>query len=165
MPKVGWLVGSDSDIPKCRPGIELLMRFGVDVCARVISAHRTPESAAKFAGTAEEEGIEVVVCAAGMAAHLAGVVAAHTVLPVIGLPMNASALNGMDALLATVQMPPGVPVAAVGIDNSLNAALLAAQILAVRCPDIRERLRGYKREMAQKVQEKDTKVQSEVASW
>ncbi len=100
-----------------------------------------------------------------MAAHLAGVVAAHTVLPVIGLPMNASALNGMDALLATVQMPPGVPVAAVGVDNALNAALLAAQILAVRYSDIRERLRAYKREMAQKVHDKDTKLQSEIASW
>ncbi len=165
MPKVGWLVGSDSDIPKCRPGIELLMRFGVDVSARVMSAHRTPDDAAKFASSAEAEGIDVIVCAAGMAAHLAGVVAAHTVLPVIGLPMNASALNGMDALLATVQMPPGVPVAAVGVDNALNAALLAAQILAVRYSDIRERLRAYKREMAQKVHDKDTKLQSEIASW
>ncbi len=165
MPKIGWLVGSDSDIPKCRPGIEQLKRFGVDVCVRVISAHRTPDAAAKFSGAAEDEGIEVIVCAAGMAAHLAGVVAAHTVLPVIGLPMNASSLNGMDALLSTVQMPPGVPVAAVGVDNSLNAALLASQMLAVRYPDIRERLRAYKRDMAQKVHEKDTKVQSEIASW
>ena len=165
MPKIGWLVGSDSDIPKCRPGIELLKRFDVDVLARVISAHRTPDAAAKFAGSAEDEGIEVIVCAAGMAAHLAGVIAAHTVLPVIGLPMNASSLNGMDALLSTVQMPPGVPVAAVGVDNSLNAALLSLQMLAVRYPDIRERLRAYKRDMAQKVHEKDTKVQSEIASW
>ncbi len=165
MPKVGWLLGSDSDLPKCRPGIELLKRFGIEVSARVISAHRTPDDAAAYAADAEGEGLEAIVCAAGMAAHLAGVIAAHTVLPVIGLPMNASSLNGMDALLATVQMPPGVPVAAVGVDNALNAALLAAQMLAVRYPELRERLRAHKREMARKVKDKDIKLQSEIASW
>ncbi len=165
LPKIGWIVGSDSDIPKCRPGIELLRRFGVDVYARVMSAHRTPDDAAAFAAKAEGEGVEVIVCAAGMAAHLAGVMAAHTILPVIGLPLNASCMNGLDALLSTVQMPPGVPVATVGVDNALNAALLAAQILAVRYPGVKEHLRKYKGDMAWKVREKDMKAQSEIASW
>ncbi|MDQ3461447.1 MAG: 5-(carboxyamino)imidazole ribonucleotide mutase [Actinomycetota bacterium] len=129
--KVGVLMGSTSDAAKMAPAVETLRGFGIDVDERVLSAHRTPEAVAELAKGAREAGYVAFVCGAGMAAHLAGAVAAHTTLPVIGVPLSGGALNGVDALYATVQMPKGVPVATVAIDGALNAALLVVQMLAV----------------------------------
>lgn len=154
-PKVAVVMGSDSDYPKLQPCFELLQRFGVEAEASVCSAHRTPEKAAEFARNAETNGIEIIIAAAGKAAHLAGVMAAHTTIPVIGIPIKSSDLNGIDSLLSTVQMPAGVPVATVAIDGAENAALLAVQILSVAYSDLREKMREYKKEMAKKVEEKD----------
>ena len=123
-PKVALIMGSDSDFEKLKSCVAKLKEFKIEVDVNVISAHRTPDKAAEFAKNAEENGIEVIICAAGMAAHLGGVIAAHTTVPVIGIPIK-STLEGMDALLATVQMPPGIPVATVGIDNGTNAAILS----------------------------------------
>ena len=130
-PKVALIMGSDSDFEKLKSCVAKLKEFKIEVDVNVISAHRTPDKAAEFAKNAENNGIEVIICAAGMAAHLGGVIAAHTTVPVIGIPIK-STLEGMDALLATVQMPPGIPVATVGIDNGTNAAILAAQMLAIK---------------------------------
>ncbi|CAN5687171.1 hypothetical protein BH24ACT2_BH24ACT2_13760 [soil metagenome] len=124
-------MGSTSDAAKMAPAVETLRGFGIDVDERVLSAHRTPEAVAELAKGAREAGYVAFVCGAGMAAHLAGAVAAHTTLPVIGVPLSGGALNGVDALYATVQMPKGVPVATVAIDGALNAALLVVQMLAV----------------------------------
>ena len=129
--KVGVLMGSTSDAAKMAPAVETLRGFGIDVDERVLSAHRTPEAVAELAKGAREAGYVAFVCGAGMAAHLAGAVAAHTTLPVIGVPLSGGALNGVDALYATVQMPKGVPVATVAIDGARNAALLVVQMLAV----------------------------------
>ena len=129
--KVGILMGSANDKEKVAPAEEILGRFGVEVEAHVMSAHRTPDDVAAFARAARDEGFGVIICAAGMAAALPGAVAAHTTLPVIGLPLSGSALNGVDALYAAVQMPPGVPVACVAIDGAKNAGILAAEILSV----------------------------------
>jgi 5-(carboxyamino)imidazole ribonucleotide mutase len=141
-PSVGILVGSESDLPvleKCTARLEAL---GIDYELEVRSAHRTPESVAAYVASAPERGIKVFICAAGMAAHLAGAVAARTNLPVIGIPIAAGTLGGFDALLATVQMPSGVPVATVAINGAANAAVLAAQILALSDPDLAQRLEG-----------------------
>lgn len=159
MQKVLVIMGSDSDLPKLRPCLDTLDEYGVPYSARVCSAHRTPDLAAELAQSAEKEGYGVIIAAAGLAAHLAGVMAAHTVLPVIGLPIAAGALNGLDALYATVQMPPGVPVAVVAIDGAKNAALLAIQILAGSSADLRMRLHQAKKDMAEAVLKKDAKVQ------
>lgn len=159
MQKVLVIMGSDSDLPKLRPCLDTLDEYGVPYSARVCSAHRTPDLAAELAQSAEKEGYGVIIAAAGLAAHLAGVMAAHTVLPVIGLPIAAGALNGLDALYATVQMPPGVPVAVVAIDGAKNAALLAIQILAGSSADLRIRLHRAKKDMAEAVLKKDAKVQ------
>lgn len=132
--------------------------------AHVLSAHRTPAEAGAFASSARQNGFGVIIAAAGKAAHLAGVLAGHTTLPVIGVPMKASVLDGMDALLATVQMPKGVPVATVAIDGADNAALLAAQILAVSEPALADKLEAQKQEMARQVLEKDKKLQAEAAA-
>lgn len=129
--KVAVLMGSTNDKEQMAPAAEVLGRFGVEVEEKVLSAHRTPEEVGAFAATARDEGFAVIICGAGLAAHLAGAVAARTTLPVIGVPLSGGALEGQDALLATVQMPPGVPVATVGIDGAANAGLLAVQILAV----------------------------------
>ena len=129
--KVAILMGSASDKEKMRPAGETLEKFGIEVDERVLSAHRNAEKVTTLASTARENGYSAFICAAGMAAHLAGVVAAHTTLPVIGVPMSGGALNGVDALYSTVQMPKGVPVATVAIDGAMNAALLVVQILAV----------------------------------
>ena len=129
--KVAILMGSASDKEKMRPAGETLAAFGIEVDERVLSAHRNAEAVTTLAGSARENGYSAFICAAGMAAHLAGVVAAHTTLPVVGVPMSSGALNGVDALYSTVQMPKGVPVATVAIDGALNAALLVVQILAV----------------------------------
>ncbi len=152
------VMGSDSDLPKRKGCLETLGQFGVPFEVDVISAHRTPDRAHEFASSAEERGIRVVIAAAGGAAHLAGVLASLTTLPVIGVPISSSALHGVDALYATVQMPPGVPVATVGVDASKNAAILATQILAGADPALREKLKNYKAQMARSVQEKSRKL-------
>ena len=129
--KVAVLMGSTSDAAKMAPAVETLRRFGMEVDERVLSAHRTPEAVVELARGARDAGYVAFICGAGMAAHLAGAVAAHTTLPVVGVPLSGGALNGVDALYATVQMPKGVPVATVAIDGALNAALLVVQMLAI----------------------------------
>ncbi|MBO4584859.1 MAG: 5-(carboxyamino)imidazole ribonucleotide mutase [Clostridia bacterium] len=140
MLKVGIIIGSASDLEKVAPAAKALREFGVPYEAKVLSAHRTPDEAAAFAASARENGFGALICAAGKAAHLAGAVAARTTLPVIGIPVKASALEGLDALLSTVQMPAGIPVATVAIDGAANAALLAVQILAVTDASLAEKL-------------------------
>ncbi len=150
MKKVGILMGSDSDLPIVEKCLAVLQDYGVPMEVHVYSAHRTPEEAKGFAMHAAQNGFGVIICAAGMAAHLAGAVAANTILPVIGLPCSSKSLDGMDALLSTVMMPPGIPVATVGIDTAKNAALLAIQILAVSDESLAKKLleeRDRNREM------------------
>lgn len=140
MLKVGIIMGSKSDSEKVAPAAKTLREFGVPYEVKVLSAHRTPDEAAGFAASARENGFGALICAAGKAAHLAGAIAARTTLPVIGIPVKASALEGLDALLSTVQMPAGIPVATVAIDGAANAALLAVQILAVTDASLAEKL-------------------------
>lgn len=160
--KVAVIMGSDSDLPVVEKAIKTLKNFGVPFEAHVMSAHRTPAAACDFASKAAENGFGVIIAAAGKAAHLGGVLAAHTVLPVIGIPMKSSALDGLDALLATVQMPSGVPVATVAIDGAENAALLAIQILAVSDEALAQKLLEKKKDMAESVAKKDKKLQDEL---
>ncbi len=141
-PSVGILVGSESDLPVLERCTARLEELGIEHEIEVRSAHRNPESVSEYAQTARERGLKVIICAAGMAAHLAGAVAARTNLPVIGIPVAAGPLNGFDALLATVQMPSGVPVATVAVNGAVNAAVLAAQILALSDPQLADRLEG-----------------------
>ena len=148
-------MGSDSDLPVVGKAIDKLKEFGVPVEAHVMSAHRTPEAAAAFSAEAADKGFGVIIAAAGKAAHLAGVLAAHTVLPVIGIPVKSSTLDGLDALLATVQMPSGIPVATVAIDGAENAALLAVQMLALSDEMLKNRLLAMKKTMAEGVLAKD----------
>ena len=148
MPHVAILMGSAKDEPKVAAAGEMLDRFGVEYHQVVASAHRSPDRVASFASQAREQGYKVIIAAAGKAAHLAGAVAAQTTLPVIGLPIAAGGMGGLDALLATVQMPTGVPVATVAVDGSANAALLALQILAVEDADLARALQKYKEELA-----------------
>ena len=155
MKKVAVIMGSDSDLPVVGKAIDKLKSFGVPVEAHVMSAHRTPAAAAAFASSAAREGFGVIIAAAGKAAHLAGVLAAHTVLPVIGIPVKSSTLDGLDALLATVQMPSGIPVATVAIDGAENAAILAVQMLALEDAELRTKLLEMKESMARAVLEKD----------
>ena len=162
--KVAVIMGSDSDFPVVKNAITELKSFGVPYEAHVMSAHRTPALAADFAENAEANGFGVIICAAGMAAHLAGVIAGHTTLPVIGIPIKSTALDGMDALLATVQMPPGIPVATVGIDSAANAAILAVQMLALSDPALAEALAKMKQDMADGVARKDAALQEQVNS-
>lgn len=162
MKKVAVIMGSDSDFPIVSKAVAELKAFGVPYECRVMSAHRTPSAACDFASDARENGFGAIICAAGMAAHLAGVIAAHTTLPVIGIPMKSAALDGMDALLATVMMPPGVPVATVGIDGAKNAALLAVQILAVSDAELAKKLQDAKQKMAEGVREKDRALQEKL---
>ena len=161
-PKVALIMGSDSDFEKLKSCVAKLKEFKIEVDVNVISAHRTPDKAAEFAKNAEKNGIEVIICAAGMAAHLGGVIAAHTTVPVIGIPIK-STLEGMDALLATVQMPPGIPVATVGIDNGTNAAILAAQMLAIKYDYLKDALKDAKVKMVEGVEKKDEKIKKAVA--
>lgn len=161
--KVAVIMGSDSDLPVVKPAIEKLKSFGIGVEAHVMSAHRTPEAAAKFSSEAAANGFGVIIAAAGKAAHLAGVLAAHTTLPVIGIPVKSSTLDGLDALLATVQMPSGIPVATVAINGSENAAILAAQMLAISNPELAKQLSDMKNKMKESVEEKDKKLQAELA--
>ncbi len=143
-PRVGILVGSKSDMPVLERCTTRLEELGIEYELEVRSAHRNPESVSEYAGTARERGLKVIICAAGMAAHLAGAVAARTTLPVIGIPVAAGTLGGLDSLLATVQMPSGVPVATVAVNGAANAAVLAAQILALSDPDLAQKLEGTK---------------------
>ena len=162
MKKVAVIMGSDSDFPVVSKACAELKAYGVPYECRVMSAHRTPSAACDFASDARENGFGVIICAAGMAAHLAGVIAGHTTLPVIGIPMKSAALDGMDALLSTVMMPPGVPVATVGIDGAKNAALLAVQILALSDEGLAEKLLAEKKKMADGVAAKDKALQAKL---
>ncbi len=161
MKKVAIVMGSDSDLPILTPAIEKLKGFSIPHEVRVISAHRTPMQAIEFASKAEENGFGVIIAAAGKAAHLAGVLAGNTTLPVIGIPVKASVLDGMDALLATVQMPSGIPVATVAIDGSANAAILAAQILALSDETLASELKKMREKMTSEVVEKDKKIKAQ----
>lgn len=161
--KVAVIMGSDSDLPVVKDAITKLKSFGVEVEARVMSAHRTPHEACEFASKAVENGFGVIIAAAGKAAHLGGVLAAHTTLPVIGIPIKSSTLDGLDALLATVQMPSGIPVATVAINGAENAAILAVQMLAVYDEELAAKLAQMKKDMAQAVMAKDEKLQQAVA--
>ena len=163
MKKVGIVMGSDSDLPIIKKATDTLTALDVPFEVHVYSAHRTPEQARQFALTARENGIGVLIAAAGMAAHLAGAIAANTTLPVIGIPCKSAALEGMDALLSTVMMPPGIPVATVGINGGANAALLAAQILAVGDPDLAARLDKKRESDAAAVLEKDAGIAARLA--
>lgn len=162
--KVAVIIGSDSDFPVVKSALIELKKYGVEFECRVMSAHRTPVEACEFADKAKEKGFGVIICAAGMAAHLAGVIAGHTTLPVIGIPMKSTVLEGMDALLATVMMPPGVPVATVGINGAKNAGILAVQMLAISDDELAEKLAAEKQKMAEGVREKDSKLQDEISA-
>ena len=162
--KVAVIMGSDSDFPVVKAAVEKLKSFGVPYEVRVMSAHRTPDAAAEFSKNAKSNGFGVIIAAAGMAAHLGGILAAHTTLPVIGIPIKSSALDGMDALLATVQMPPGVPVATVGINAAANAGVLAVQMLALSDAALAEKLEQTKKDMAEGVAKKDAALQELVNS-
>lgn len=162
--KVALIMGSDSDLPVVQSGINRLRTLGIPVEVRVMSAHRTPAQVAEFAASAKENGYGVLIAAAGKAAHLAGVIAAHTTLPVIGIPVKSSTLDGLDALLATVQMPSGIPVATVAIDGAENAAILAAQMLALSDREIADKLEQMRRDMVDTVMEKDRRLQEKLAA-
>lgn len=162
-PRVGILMGSDSDLDVMREAEKRLDSFGIAYETRIMSAHRTPDKAAAYAATAEKRGLEVIICGAGAAAHLAGAIAANTTLPVIGIPIDSSSLKGLDALLATVQMPAGIPVAtmAIGKAGAANAGIFAAQIVGRKDSEIAAKLGQAKKEMAAGVEERDRKLQTE----
>lgn len=162
MKKVAIIMGSDSDLPVVKDAVSELKKFSIPFEVHVMSAHRTPEHAAEFSKNAAANGFGVIIAAAGKAAHLAGVLAAHTILPVIGIPVKSSTLDGLDALLSTVQMPKGIPVATVAIDGAANAALLAAQMLALSDAQIAQKLLDFKSEMVSGVLKKDKKLQEEI---
>lgn len=151
MPKVAIIIGSKNDYDIVKEALATLEKFSVDYEIKVMSAHRTPELAAEFASNADKNGIEVIIAGAGKAAHLAGVIAGHSVLPVIGLPILSSTMDGLDSLLSTVQMPKGVPVATVAINGAVNAALLAVQILSLKYDNLKTDLYAYKKTMAEDV--------------
>ncbi len=155
-------MGSDSDLPTMRKALDVLAEFGIQADVAVASAHRTPERVVDLVRAADEGGACAIIAGAGMAAALPGVVAAHTTLPVIGVPLSGSALNGTDALYSIVQMPPGIPVATVGIDGAANAGLLAAQIAAVADSGIAEQLKQHRRTLAEQVEARARKVQDEL---
>lgn len=159
-PLVGILMGSDSDLPVMEKAAEVLTQLGVAWEMDISSAHRLPDKTAVYARTARERGIEVLICGAGMAAHLAGVVASHTTLPVIGVPLKSGALAGVDALYATVQMPPGIPVATVAIDGGKNAGYLAASILSIKRPELADRLEQFRAATRQELETKSSELQT-----
>ena len=163
MKKVAVIMGSDSDLPVVEKALEKLKEFSVPFEAHVYSAHRTPEQARDFSANARANGFGVIIAAAGKAAHLAGSVAANTTLPVIGIPIKASALDGLDALLSTVQMPPGMPVATVAIDGAANAALLAMQILAVEDAELAQKLEDSRSAERTKILAKDAALTKQFA--
>ena len=162
MKKVAVIMGSDSDWPVVKGACAQLEEFGIPYETHIISAHRTPVDAMKFAKSARGNGFGVLICAAGMAAHLAGVFAGNSTLPVIGVPMKGGAMDGLDALLSTVQMPSGIPVAAVAINGAKNAAVLAAQILAVEDDELAAKLVAQRAKMAEQIAEKEANLQSEL---
>lgn len=158
MKKVAVIMGSDSDLKVVEPAIKQLAEFGIPCEARIMSAHRTPEAVAEFTKNARSNGFGVIIAAAGKAAHLAGAIAAQTTLPVIGIPIKSSTLDGLDALLSTVQMPSGLPVATVAIDGAANAAILAAQIIAVSDENLAQKLDDFRGKMKNAVLEKDAEL-------
>ena len=162
MKKAAVLMGSDSDWPVVKAACAQLDDLGVPYEAHILSAHRTPAAAADFAKNARKNGFGVLICAAGMAAHLAGAFAGNSTLPVIGIPMKGGAMDGLDALLSTVQMPPGIPVATVAVNGAKNAAVLAAQILAVTDDDLASKLDAARERMAEQIAEKEAKLQAEL---
>jgi len=164
-PLVGIVIGSDSDFPVMSEAGKTLRKFGITYEMEVLSAHRTPARAHEYATTAAERGLKVVIAAAGAAAHLAGVIAASTLLPVIGVPLGTSPLSGLDALLATVQMPGGIPVATMAIDKAgaVNAAIFAAEIIALSDKEIARKLVAHKEEMVRSVAEKNAKLQNQIS--
>jgi len=157
-PLVGILMGSESDLPIMEKAAEVLKEMGVPYEIDISSAHRLPEKTANYAKTARQRGIEVIIAGAGMAAHLAGMLAALTTLPVIGVPLKSGALDGVDALYSTVQMPPGIPVATVGIDGTKNAAYLACEILSIKYPEIAKKLDEFREKMRKDLEEKSRKL-------
>ena len=163
MKKVGIIMGSDSDLPIVQKGIDMLKSLEIPYEVHIYSAHRTPVQARDFAVNARENGFGALICAAGMAAHLAGAIAANTTLPVIGIPCKGGMLDGLDALLATVQMPTGIPVATVAINGGANAALLALQILAVSEPELAAKLDADRVAMAETIAKKEAALQAELA--
>ena len=162
MAKAAILMGSKSDFPVVKPAVKVLKDFGAEVEVRVISAHRTPAETHEFASKAKSNGVEVIICAAGKAAHLGGVIAAYTTLPVIGLPVKTDMIGGLDSLLSIVQMPSGIPVATVGVNGGENAGLLALQILGIKYPEIAEKLAAYKKSMQAKINADDAALQAEL---
>ena len=164
MRKVAIVMGSKSDLPVAEKAVGVLRDYGVQMEVRVLSAHRCPNEAREFAASARGGGFSVILAFAGMAAHLAGAMAANTTLPVIGIPVKSSTLDGLDALLATVQMPKGIPVATVAIDGAANAAILAAQMLALSDPEIDAKLEQMKADMEQGVKAKDAKISAEYSN-
>lgn len=161
MKKVAIIMGSDSDLPIVKKAIDILGSFGVQSETHVFSAHRTPAEAAEFSRNARSNGFGVIIAAAGMAAHLAGAIAANTTLPVIGIPIKSNNLGGIDALLSTVQMPSGIPVATVAVDGAVNAALLSIEILSVCDESLAEKLESKRKVDAQKVLEKNNKIEEQ----
>lgn len=161
--KVAIVMGSNSDLPVVKGAIDKLKEFGVEFEARVISAHRTPQAAEEFAKSAEDRGVSVIIAAAGKAAHLGGVIAAYTTLPVIALPIKSSLMDGLDSLLSMVQMPSGIPVATVAVNGAENAGILAVQMLALSDKSLSDKLKKFKEDMAAAVAEKDKKLQAELA--
>lgn len=155
--KVAVIMGSKSDLPKLEKGVELLKSFGIEVVVRILSAHRTPVELSRFLSEIEDE-TDVIIAAAGKAAHLPGVVAAQTLIPVVGLPIKSSTMDGLDSLLSMVQMPSGIPVATVTIDSGENAALMAAQIAGIKYPQIMKKLADYRKKMAEKVLSDDAEL-------
>ncbi len=162
MGKVAVIMGSKSDFSVVKPAISIIKSFGVEVEVRVISAHRTPDEAHEFSVGAKSRGVEVIICAAGKAAHLGGVIAAYTALPVIGLPVKTDMMGGLDSLLSIVQMPSGIPVATVGVNGGENAGLLALQILGIKYPEIADKLADYKLKMRNKINADDIALQQEL---
>lgn len=162
MAKTAVIMGSKSDFGVVSPCVSIMKSFGVEVEVRVISAHRTPEEAHEFSLNAAKRGVEVIICAAGKAAHLGGVIAANTTLPVIGLPVKTDMMGGLDSLLSIVQMPSGIPVATVGVNGGENAGLLALQILGIKYPEIAKKLAEYKTKMRNKINQDDDALQKEI---
>jgi len=162
-PKVAVVMGSDSDFPITKGCIKLLKEFNIETEVIVCSAHRTPDKAADFARNAEKNGIDIIIAAAGKAAHLPGVLAAYTPLPVIGIPIKSSTMDGLDSLFSIVQMPSGIPVATVAIDGAENAALLAVQILSIAYSELRIKMKEYKAKLAKKVEEKNSALQEKLS--
>lgn len=163
--KIAVIMGSKSDLPIVKNAILTLKEFGIDVESHIISAHRTPNKASEFARAAMDNGFDAIIAAAGKAAHLAGVIAANTILPVIGLPISSPVFDGMDALLSTVQMPPGIPVATVAVNGAVNAALLAIQIISLKYHDLAVKLKEYKKELNNKTEKADLELQEEIITW